>query len=154
MIEFTFGERTYKVHPRDLDIEGRYGKMLADEGMDLILGHADKLGPDLLQMQLEGWRHDRTAKLYHFGGFLGQRALSNDEGKKLLAFLQLGKANQGVARGLIDLIWKDKVKREELLDKMREASGEGPVPNEQAGAEAPPEPPAGPSQPSSPDAAA
>lgn len=142
--EFTWDERTFKVHPRDLELEGRYGHMLADEGLKAILAHSDTLGPELLQLQLEGWRHDRTARLYSYGGMIGQRALTTADGQKLLAFLQLGKANPGVSRALVEAIWKDPPKRQELWDRMREASGEAPVPNGQAGGERPPGSPAGP----------
>ncbi len=150
MPEFVWKDRTYRVHPRDLDLEGRYGKMTADDALDGILAHADRLGPELLGTQLEGWRHDKSARLFSYGGFLVQRALGTEDGQKLLAFLQLGKANPGVSRTLIDSIWKDKEKRRELLDRMNEASGEGPGPNEEPG---PADSQAGPSQPSSEGAA-
>jgi hypothetical protein len=123
-VEFTFADRTYKVHPRTLELEGRLGHMLADEALASIRAHADKLGPDLLALQLEGWRHDLAARLFSYDGYIVQRALGTPDGQKLLAFLQLGKANPGISRGLIDQIWKDQTKREELWARMKQASGE------------------------------
>jgi hypothetical protein len=139
MPEFEFGGRTYKVHPRTLELEGRFAKWCSDQSLLQLRAHADVLGPDLLQMQLDGWRHDLSSRLYEWGSFIVQRVLQTDSGAKHLAYLQLGKADPSVPRSLVDRVAKDPAKWQELLLKMREASGEldpprgGPPPDEPAG---------------------
>jgi hypothetical protein len=153
MPELTFGDppRTYRVHPRTLELESRFAKYVSDRAIGNIRAHADALGPDLLALQLEGWRHDLESGLFAYGSFLVQRFLQTDEGQKHLAYLQLGKADATVPRSLVDQIARDRERWRELVTKMAEATGELTDPKAHGRANGTVGP-AEPSQPSSPDA--
>ncbi len=142
-LDFEFAGKVYKVFPRDLETEGRFGHWAADESLKGVIAHADTVGPDLLAVLLEGWRHDKASRLYEWGSFICQRLLRTDAGTQHLAYLQMGR-NKGLQRSLIDQIWKDDAKRQELLARMAEASGD-PSPNARSEAEGQVEPEPSPS---------
>jgi hypothetical protein len=121
-VEFTFLEKTYKVHPRTLELEGMFSRWVSDQALQQILAH--NLPPHILQAQMDGWRHDLAARLYDWTGWISIQAVNSEAGRKRLALLQLAKLNKGVTVDLVEQIAADSAKWAELLLKMKEASGE------------------------------
>jgi hypothetical protein len=128
-LDFDWGGKVYKVHPRDLDIEGRFCQWCKNFTLEEIQSQAQTMLPGVLDAMLTGHRHDIASRFYEFTAFIPQRVLASEPGKKHLAFLQLGKADRTIRPALLEQVWKDPQKRRELLGKMKEASGEVADPN-------------------------
>jgi hypothetical protein len=140
-VNFEFEGKTWQVAPRDFELEGMFSRWVANEALQAVLAHADGVPGHVVQVLLDGWRNDKAARVYDYTGWVCAQALASDEGKKQMAVLQLCKLNKLASRALVDRVWKDKARREQLLLKMAEASGEleAPRPNgEQEGQPASP----------------
>jgi hypothetical protein len=135
-LDFEFGGKVYKVHPRDLDDESVFAASCRQWTLDEIQADAPKMLPGVLSAMLDGHRHDIASHFYEFRSFIPQRALQSEWGQKKMALIQLGKKDPTVTTSLVNRIWKDDAKRQELLMKMRQANGEDQDPNAQQPSEA------------------
>lgn len=108
--EFTFEGKTYKIAPRDFEIEGYFEVWLEDQALLKLQRHRERFSPAEYGIQLDGWRHDCAANIYAFGGLVAWKALCSEPGQKYMALMQIQKASGGskvVIQELIDRIWDD-----------------------------------------------
>ena len=122
--DFRFKNKTYKVAPRDLEVEAAYEVWLEESALDAIKRHRRRFSPEEYEQQLAGWRHDcATGEVYAFDGDVSRKSMRGIAGMRKLAWLQLCKA-QPVPESLVAEVAEDVEAWTELLTAMQRASGE------------------------------
>lgn len=131
-VDYPFGERT-------LAVEAEFTSWLEARGYLMLQRHRRLLGNDY-PARLDAWQRDCTAGVYAWGERPCVQALYSEEGLRRMALLRLqygeslaaqaGRHCTGrVSPELVDRVWADPVKRDELAALALDLKAEGPGPN-------------------------
>ena len=112
--EFTFKGKTYKVSPRDFDDEAAFRRWLEGEELRGIQAHKSIYSELEYQQQLAGFRVTCATGQYSYPMPLCMQGLMSIDGAKYMAFLSLKKLNPDVTQSLVEEIFADDAKWEEL----------------------------------------
>jgi hypothetical protein len=126
-VEFTLGERTVRIAPRDFEIEALFSRAVEDEAMRAITRHSGEQGAVGLAEYtalLDGWRRDCATALYEWGEWHCWRALAATKWQKKLAAIQIMKGTPTHlidAEDFVERIWDDPQKLKAFQDAQAQA---------------------------------
>jgi hypothetical protein len=116
--EFVFQGKTYRIHPRTFEHEALFQQKVKQWALEEIQRFERIMSPLQYKLQNDGWRHDCASRLYEFEMPICQMATVSEPGAKYLAYLALAQGDKTVTPQLVDEVWKDSAKWNELNEKM------------------------------------
>lgn len=125
---FEFEGKTYTVTARSFAQEALFATWVSRCSLRGIEQHKDDVDPQTYQTLLQGWRWDKTARVFDWGSPLVIQTACTAEGSKYLAFLSLregyekssDKKGPPVSEALVERIFKDADAWNRLWDVMTE----------------------------------
>lgn len=112
---FEFAGQVLKVPPPSDAADLAFARFCEARALDAALRHRAGLPFDARQDLMDGWRRDVAAGLYAPGGVEFYRVLIGPGGAKEMAFVRLKEGNPDVGRDLVERIFADAAKAEELV---------------------------------------
>lgn len=113
-IPFTFGDQTYPVPICELKHELEYTAWLEWQARERVARHKAKLGAEYTT-HLEIWQNGCDAFKYEFAGRISWESRHSEAGQKHLLWLLMVSLTPAVTPELIDRVFADPDKREELV---------------------------------------
>jgi hypothetical protein len=117
-IPFDFGGRLYMVSPRTFEQESLFQVWLEREVLKGIQRHQDAMSPTEYAQHIAGWRQECGSHMYDYGSPASIMASLSPAGMKYLVFLALKEKQPEVDLHLIDRIWDNPEKWNELANIM------------------------------------
>lgn len=122
---FEFEGRTYKVGPRDFEVEAMMAAELEARSLRAVQRYAGRMGPDEQKAQFDGWRRDVAAGVWDYGSPDFIAFYLSPNGARKAAYCQLLKHNPGrIDESVMDRVWADAAKWRELNELLAGANAD------------------------------